>query len=545
MVARENCNASAPSYAKFIGRIGALAAALGVGVAIVTGQGIGVAHANETVAEVGDSSDVGSPPDTGSSPEESTDPLPTQRTSPNGSDNSTPASNSGPGSVPRMNFSTSGGALVSDRWQRRSALRRAAHASPNDTNQTVPPSSPTSINDGSGVQQFGLGPESTKNQRHSELSQGPIRLLAPSLTAPVRKMRTPTTVKLDGPEPGRLDGLHTPDVTAGRQQFTAKFDDPDAMATARRPAAATLTVVQPTVTRPATILNRATDVLSAAFSSFLTPRPATPAQPPVLLAVLGWVRREIEHTLFNRVPDVHNQVIDVQTGTSRAGDVAVDPDDNTLTYSVPERGQKGGPTMGTVTINPSTGEYTYTPDTTAMAGQSDEFTVVASDAADGFHLHGLFGFLRPGGGHTDTAVVTVNIVNGAPVAPSLTYNVIVGDANELRLKNFATDPDDDPLRFPTIGVDTPDHPIKITIDKGTVIESEITVTNPYITLFVPLGVHTDMNTFTFTALQPGTFTMTYTVTDERSTVTGTITVNASAVVVGGSDEDALDGPSPL
>src|ERR1700710_1187061 len=99
MVAREKCNASAPSYAKYIGRIGALAAALGVGVAIVTGQGIGVAHANETDSDAGDSSDVGSPPDTESSPEESNDALSSRPTPPDGSNNSTSVSNSGPGSV--------------------------------------------------------------------------------------------------------------------------------------------------------------------------------------------------------------------------------------------------------------------------------------------------------------------------------------------------------------------------------------------------------------------------------------------------------------
>ncbi|HUL99260.1 MAG TPA: Ig-like domain-containing protein, partial [Mycobacterium sp.] len=59
------------------------------------------------------------------------------------------------------------------------------------------------------------------------------------------------------------------------------------------------------------------------------------------------------------------------------------------------------------------GTFTYTPD--ADFNGTDSFTYAATDADGRFHLHGLGGLLR-GGGHTDTATVTITVtpVDGAP-----------------------------------------------------------------------------------------------------------------------------------
>src|SRR5690349_12000905 len=114
----ENSTARLPGYAKSIGRIGALAAALGVGVAIATGQGIAVAH-----AEAGDSDTNTSDVDTASAGESNDPTTPQPGRSTEESNGSAPTQNLGPTSIPRMKFGNSGGALTSDRWQRRDTPR--------------------------------------------------------------------------------------------------------------------------------------------------------------------------------------------------------------------------------------------------------------------------------------------------------------------------------------------------------------------------------------------------------------------------------------
>ncbi|MBX7448721.1 tandem-95 repeat protein [Mycolicibacterium sp. 3033] len=121
--------------------------------------------------------------------------------------------------------------------------------------------------------------------------------------------------------------------------------------------------------------------------------------------------------------------------------LAHDFDGDTITYYVPTRGVPGGPSHGSVVVDQSTGTFTYTRE----AGYTgpDQFKVTVSDAGNGFHLHGLFGFLRPHWGHTFSAVVTLDIVaaNDAPVPANDFYTTpestpFIGDV----LSND-TDPD--------------------------------------------------------------------------------------------------------
>ena len=70
--------------------------------------------------------------------------------------------------------------------------------------------------------------------------------------------------------------------------------------------------------------------------------------------------------------------------------------------------------------NESTRTYTYTytaaegAETDAEDDVDDSFTLTASDAASGFHFHGLASLFNPQGAHTDTATVNVNINDGTP-----------------------------------------------------------------------------------------------------------------------------------
>ena len=68
-MANENYTAFLPGYAKYVGRIGVLAATFGVGVAIATGQGIAVAHAQDGDSDTTNTSDLGSSPGTASAGE--------------------------------------------------------------------------------------------------------------------------------------------------------------------------------------------------------------------------------------------------------------------------------------------------------------------------------------------------------------------------------------------------------------------------------------------------------------------------------------------
>ena len=128
-----------------------------------------------------------------------------------------------------------------------------------------------------------------------------------------------------------------------------------------------------------------TSFVSAVLSPFAAGLPALPADPSPW-ALLAWVRRE----LFNGSPTHHpgGQPADETDITGNVG--AVDPEGDPLTYTVIGRPQNGG----TVEIDQA-GNFTYRPmNAMAAVGGTDQFTVVVSDEAAGFHVHGPLGLLQ-------------------------------------------------------------------------------------------------------------------------------------------------------
>ena len=129
---------------------------------------------------------------------------------------------------------------------------------------------------------------------------------------------------------------------------------------------------------------------------------------------------------------------------------AVDADGDPVTYTV-----GANPAHGAVTVD-STGHFLYTPDkASAHTGVTDNFTVTASDAGAGSHIHGFAGLLsmltsgRLGNpGHTATRTVTVTV---APVnaAPTATVNLEAADPATGVVKGRITgaDADGDPLSY--------------------------------------------------------------------------------------------------
>ncbi|KRD17790.1 hypothetical protein ASE48_25215 [Mycobacterium sp. Root265] len=149
-------------------------------------------------------------------------------------------------------------------------------------------------------------------------------------------------------------------------------------------------------------------IFDSIVSALLGPAgPRTPA-PTTLFAMLTWARQELHRTFFNRAPRLAAAPVDVEqiddtvTGTV----VGTDPDGDPIKFWVTPSTVKGG----TVTID-AAGTFTYV----APAGWNgtdpltDSFTMSAADK--GFHTHGLAGFLF-GSGHRATRVVTVQLIGG-------------------------------------------------------------------------------------------------------------------------------------
>lgn len=117
---------------------------------------------------------------------------------------------------------------------------------------------------------------------------------------------------------------------------------------------------------------------------------------------------------------------------------AYDADGHRLVYSVPDKGQPGGPEYGTVTVDNTVGTFTYTPDVDFIG--TDSFSFIASDDTS-IHFHAWPGLLNApygiletslAGGHRVTATVTVfNNVDIRPDPAVAVYTDIVGDFSFL------------------------------------------------------------------------------------------------------------------
>lgn len=126
---------------------------------------------------------------------------------------------------------------------------------------------------------------------------------------------------------------------------------------------------------------------SSTGSAVRTGAPIDPASSTSVLSLLEGARRELERTLLNKYPTT------TPTITSQSADGVVtgtiggtDADGDRLVYSV-----ISAPTLGRVTVDKNTGDFTYTPVVDVGSyGGDDAFTVAVSDDTS-FHIHGLAG----------------------------------------------------------------------------------------------------------------------------------------------------------
>lgn len=389
-------------YSRYVGRVGAMAAALGIGVMVITFPGVAYADSppsqqssNEATTD-NDSGNEGS--QTGAStvggaeaPGASAEPA---GLAAEGDETSTTA-----GSSPAVSgtTTTSRESQIS-RWER-SLTRWAPRGVVVATGgaHTSSPTSGTSSNSesiedetvGSAVPEAQGSPaEPTLKLATSDSKpahSGPVANVVRNLLSPANVPSTAT------PPVGAktvVDSVKqlSQTVESGAVS-TMQAAKADAASTALvAPVATALASVAPAAPpAPATgvvgILNH---LVTNLLNPFLAPAPNTPEPvTPVVWAVLGWVRRN----LFNQAPTItYNPASTTQTGQTVTGNVgATDPEGDALTYAVTDATQVGASTWktakgGTVTIDQSTGDFTYNAaDIDYDSVQTDSFTVSVTD----------------------------------------------------------------------------------------------------------------------------------------------------------------------
>jgi large repetitive protein len=514
----------AQGYSRFIGRVGALALALGVGVGFTTAMP-GYAWADDTGSSAADSSS----PNSSSEPSgttEATDTTPSHPTPESAStapsdsaapsDTSTPADDSS-AVEPEMGIVQSTGGTHTGSYGPNATssddteTQAAASAEPDVGETTETAGAPS---DSPAPPTTAAAPETPAPQNGST-NGGTVPVAPPPTT--IAGDSGPSgddvvDVIDDAPLTSAEDGLGDPSNTrsvaldtigAASQLFAASNTEGNsAFATSSNASLAlTQSPVQGLMAIPATVVNIAAGLVTALLSPLLAPGPLAPAQPPLtLFAVLDWLRREVQRTFFNRSPSAAADVYTTSEDVGLSGNVLTDGTDDTdadgdeLTATLAT-----GPAHGDVTLNPD-GSFTYTPD--ANYSGADTFTYTVSDEAGGWHLHGLLGLFRTDRGHTDTATVTVNItaVNDAPVAVDDTATIA---ENTQASGNVLTNDSDVDSNSLTAALGTgPAHGTAVVNANGT---------------------------FTYTPVADfdGTDTFTYTVSDGAATDSGTVTVTVT------------------
>ena len=205
-----------------------------------------------------------------------------------------------------------------------------------------------------------------------------------------------------------------------------RLDDTDHRHTQPSSVSGRLASAMESAPRAAVPSARPAAVLTASGSKSRTATATATAQPP---------KNPIVAFLFNDTPGINpTQSAPGAGGVVQGSLNPDDPDGDTLTYTVARN-----PDHGQVSIDSSSGAFTYTPADPGQITSSDTFDVTVSDAGSGFHLHGLSGLLNlltfgliGSAGHTATRTVTVNLAGPAtttayivPLAPGVTVTPIL------------------------------------------------------------------------------------------------------------------------
>ncbi len=440
-------------YSAYVGRVGALAVALGIGAAVAGWSGIPTAYA-DTPSQEGDNQDGGGGVETG------------------GNEPGAPA-----GGVETPAASSSRGPIARLFPHFRLVLPGIPLAGQLPVNNSV--SSPFGPSDG---QQSAGGQRPTfqlptrqrgQRLRDAEPAAAPtIEHVAAAETSAPRIRRGPLSLPAHSvpSAPASLAAL-------GHDAVASAFSAPGLTHPTAALQSASLVAPTPRMAAPT---GSVLGVIARVLSGFgATPGPRAPMAPsPALWTLLGFVRRDFERRFDNHGP-VANPT---QTGQTTVGGKATvtgtvgpstDVDGDKLTYSL----NKGPATAGSSVVVTPDGHYTYTASPAMTAdGGTDTFQVAINDGpGNPPHVHGLPGLIHdlvavanpvlaerlyPGGG--DVTITTVTVVVAKPTgpvnhAPTLEYvdRKVDPTTGSVSVHFTAADSDGDPLHFtvtkPTAG----------------------------------------------------------------------------------------------
>lgn len=291
--------------------------------------------------------------------------------------------------------------------------------------------------------------------------RGPVSTAATATAAPKQGATVPPSLPVSTPKP--LTAV-TPHAAVADVKLEAKqavsastpvaVTSPPTVAGGARPLAATTVTNQVGTTPvtapaapdpiraflalPATILSTAGALVQTVLTSFTTPAPGSPPNPPLLWALAAVVRREF----FNAPVDVKYTV----SKPDSSGNVTISLDQtdsggNQLDYSA-TNGAKGA-----VALNADGHSFTYTP--TAGQTGTDTVTITATDPSI-THINGFAGLLNAlsfgllgDAGRTATANVSVTL--NTPPTLKLTAGAPDANSGAVTVNAVVTDVDGDPL----------------------------------------------------------------------------------------------------
>ena len=234
--------------------------------------------------------------------------------------------------------------------------------------------------------------------------------------------------------------------------------------------------------------------------------PTAPVDPPMLWAVLAFVRRQFVNSTptLNPTPTGTDPTTGLVYGNFGAHDADGDP----VTFDVVTP-----PEHGAIDINQATGDYVYTPTTADYSG-TDTFVVAVSDGGS----DGVFGFLRPASGHTSATAITIT-VDPVTTTPPMNHPP-TGSAS-------ATEPD------PDTGT------LTVTVVASDPDGQAVTITPPSTTgTLTPTGTSTTAgvttNTYTYTPNQAA-----------RDAAAATMSVDTTLLTFTITDPAGVSTPAPV
>lgn len=489
---------SSGAYARYIGRVGVLAVALGVGAA-VTGLG-GVAWAEET--------DTGT--DTTENNAETTTDTEADTTETDAADSAD---------------DTDGGAAADQ---------------PDSAEQALAPERPRVpwLTSSRFVEQitevFGLSPGENETPIESGGTETSTAVIIPESDTPSDVESAEVTPAGDLAAAASSGDL-TPitDVVVRQQEPLLRTTNPVVVQTfslADLPTAAvtidSITDEPSPVAAPAnpiaTFVGTVLSVFGIGSNAAATDTPLLPGF-SIIVGAIELIRREIEYAFFRPAPVVADQEITLDQGETQTITLpGRDANGTPVTYTVTDPPAKG--TVGTPTLG-SDGNYTitYTAAGDAEPG-ADSFVVTASDANSGFHLHGLASLFAPNSAHTDTATVNVTIedANDPPQIASVTPGTVDPGDGSITYTVAATD-DSTPPEALTVTTTQPQD------GSGTVSTPEYdSATQTWSFTYTP-SAQERVNAYSTTAVETDQFSVTVSDGDEAASQAVMPTVDATQI----------------